>query len=101
MLQLSKTAKCHSISLYSQPFPSYMPFWDKCTEWPQMTLNTKRSKVPYIVKPALKTTFIQRPLAYKDHILQVPGVYFIHFFEPAYKDHLSIYIWFAPRVVFI
>ena len=25
----------HPISLYSQPFSSYMTFWDKCTEWHQ------------------------------------------------------------------
>ena len=27
---------------------SYMPFWDKCTEWSQMTLNTTRSNVQHI-----------------------------------------------------
>ena len=32
-----------SVSLYGKPFSSYRPFWDKCTEWPKMTLNTKRS----------------------------------------------------------
>ena len=30
------------------PFLSYRPFWDKCTEWPQMTLNLTRSNVPHI-----------------------------------------------------
>ena len=32
--------------LYGQAFSNYRPFWDKCTEWPQMTLNTKRLKLP-------------------------------------------------------
>ena len=31
--------------LYNQPFWSYRPFWDKCSEWPQISLNTTRSKV--------------------------------------------------------
>ena len=42
--QLSPSRKFPSFSLHDQPFSSYMPVWDKCT--PQITLNTKRSKVP-------------------------------------------------------
>ncbi len=39
-------SKIQSVSLYVQPFQSYRPFWDKCTEWPQNDLfNTTRSKV--------------------------------------------------------
>ncbi len=47
------------------------------------------------VKPALKTTCIYRPPAYKDHLLiktafTGPQGYTFHVIEPAYKDHLSI-----------
>ncbi len=35
ILQLPSNPKFHSFLLYGQPFMSYMPFWDKCTEWPQ------------------------------------------------------------------
>ncbi len=44
----------HSVLLYDQSFSSYRPFWDKCTKWPQMTLNPVRSNVakctPYMLR---------------------------------------------------
>ncbi len=40
-----------------QPFLSYRPFWDKCTEWPQMTLNNKGSKVSHIVSEWVKRVY--------------------------------------------
>ena len=39
--------KFQSVSFYGQPFSSCRPFWDKCTEWPQMTLNIKSSRVTH------------------------------------------------------
>ncbi len=36
------------ISLYDQPFLKYKPFWDKCTEWPQIDLEPYQVKLPYI-----------------------------------------------------
>ncbi len=46
MLTVPQSSKFHSAFLYEQMFSSYRLFWDKCTKWRQMTLNTKRSKVP-------------------------------------------------------
>ena len=48
MLQQPPSPRFHPYALHRHPFSSYRPFWDKCTERPQMTLNTKRSKVPHI-----------------------------------------------------
>ena len=33
-----------------QPSSRYRPFWDKCTEWPKMTLNPKRSNIPIYIQ---------------------------------------------------
>ena len=40
--------KFPSVSFYGQPFTIYRPFWEKCTEIPQITSNTKRWGVPFI-----------------------------------------------------
>ncbi len=48
MIQIPSSPKFHSILLYGQAFLGYMPFSDKYTQWPQMVLNTKSSKVPHI-----------------------------------------------------
>ncbi len=50
ILPVSQNPKFHSLSLYDQPL-SYYPLsvWDQCAKWLQMTLNTKRSKVPHII----------------------------------------------------
>ena len=45
ILQVPPNAKFQFASLYDEPFTSCRPFRDKWTEWPQMTLNTKRSNV--------------------------------------------------------
>ncbi len=34
--------KFYTVSLCDQPFSRHRPFWDKCTEWPQIDLE------PYI-----------------------------------------------------
>ncbi len=54
------------------------------------------------VKPALKTTYINRPPVYKDPIVRVPrGMLFmllnLHIRPLVYKDHILL----VPRVVFI
>ena len=36
---LPPSPKLHSVSLDGQPFSSFRPFWDKCTEWPQNNLE--------------------------------------------------------------
>ena len=41
VLQVSPSPKRQSILLYGHLF-SYRPFWDKCTKWLKMTLNTIR-----------------------------------------------------------
>ncbi len=38
----------YSVLLYGQPLSSYISRWDKWTEWPQITLNNRRSKVRHI-----------------------------------------------------
>ncbi len=37
------------------PFSSYRPFRHKCTEWPQMTLNTTKSRYTMYVIPSVPT----------------------------------------------
>ncbi len=41
--QLPQSSKFTSVLLYSQPFWSYRPFWEKCTEWPQYDINSQIS----------------------------------------------------------
>ncbi len=53
----------HAVSLYkdfySQPFSSYRRYWNKCTEDPKMTLDTKMSKVLiYIAQLPQSPTFL-------------------------------------------
>ena len=48
VLLVSTIPKFQSVSLYGQLFSTYGPFWEKCTKWPKMTLNSARSKVPHI-----------------------------------------------------
>ena len=45
--KLPLTSKFHSVFLYGHLFSSYMPFWGKGTEWPQMTLSSERSKADF------------------------------------------------------
>ncbi len=44
VLLVSMCPKFHSVSLYDEPFSSYGPFWDKCTEWPQNNLEPYKFK---------------------------------------------------------
>ncbi len=53
MLQLPTTPKSHPVSLYGQQFLSYRPLWDKFTNDPQMTRNTKGRRYPFHI---LRTT---------------------------------------------
>ncbi len=39
MLQLLQSPKFHPVSVYSEPFSSYRPFWDKWTKWLQTILE--------------------------------------------------------------
>ncbi len=43
MLAVFRSPILHSVSPYDHPYLSYMPFWEKYTEWPKMTLNTTSS----------------------------------------------------------
>ena len=35
----------HFVLLYDQLFSRHRPFWNKCTEWPNMTFNPPRSNI--------------------------------------------------------
>ncbi len=48
MWQVPPSPNFHSILLFSQSFSSYRPFWYKCTKWPKVTFNSKRSKLPHV-----------------------------------------------------
>ncbi len=56
VLQVFMSLKFKSVLCYDQRLPSYRPFFDKCTQWPQMTLNTTRSKVPHTCVTSLPGT---------------------------------------------
>ncbi len=46
-LQLPTSPICYNVRSTGF-FSTYRPFWDKCTNNPQMTLNTKRAKLPQV-----------------------------------------------------
>ncbi len=46
VLLVSTSPTFHSFLLYNQPFSGYRPFWDKCTEWPQINLEPYKVKLP-------------------------------------------------------
>ncbi len=48
VLLVSTNPTVHSVSLYDHPFSRYKSFWDKCTEWPQISLEPYKVKLPYI-----------------------------------------------------
>ncbi len=50
VLLVSSSPKFLFISFFGQPFSSYRPFWDKCTEWPQNYLQQyKVISTPYVI----------------------------------------------------
>ena len=48
VLLVSLSPKFQPVLVNDWPFSSYKTFWDKCTEWTQMTLNPTRSNLPNI-----------------------------------------------------
>ena len=48
-VRLPLSPKCHSVSLYNQPFSSCRPFWDKCTKWPKWSWTLQGQRYPYMV----------------------------------------------------
>ena len=69
MLLVYTSPKFHSISLYDQPFSRYRPFWDKCSEWPQIDLDNTRSNypIPYttVPEPQISLHFVLRPAIFE------------------------------------
>ncbi len=54
------------ISLCGLPFSSYMPFWDKCTEWPQNDLEywkVKGTRYAYHKRPRVPNCTMLRSTA--------------------------------------
>ncbi len=50
VLLVFTSPKFHSISLYNEPFSKYRPFWDKCSEWPQIGFEPCKVNLPYTVE---------------------------------------------------
>ncbi len=48
VLEVSMGPKFNAVSLYNQPFSRFRPFGDKCTEWPQVDLETFKVKLSYM-----------------------------------------------------
>ncbi len=61
ILHTLRRPQCLSDSLYGEPFSSYAPFSEKCTEWPHMNLTYSRSKIPICMlhtPPGLKFSYV-------------------------------------------
>ncbi len=56
VLLVSTSPKFHSISLYYVPFLKYRPFWDKCTERPQIDLKPYKVELPYMYNICLRVS---------------------------------------------
>ncbi len=66
VLPMSMGPKFKSFWLYDLPFWSYRPFWNNCTEWPQMILHTTRSNIHHrcvtsVVESQISLCFTLQP----------------------------------------
>ncbi len=66
--------KIYSVSLFDQPFSRYRPFWDNCTEWPQIDLAQYKVKLPYICITSVRDSQISLRFALRPALFETQAI---------------------------